>query len=117
MWIATRTVSYIFYDQETSAAHQDHIIAHELAHILKGHRGATTLATLDVGGLFSLLDPALIKTVLGRTDYTEQDEREAETVGTYLQQHANSYRPPTRSDEAYRITRTLLRRVLPQERS
>jgi hypothetical protein len=109
MWIATKTVSYVFYDPETSPAHQDHIIAHEFAHILKSHRGSTTLP-FGFGGLFSVLDPGLIKAVLGRTDYAERDEQEAEMVGSYLQAHANSYRPPTRSEEADRITRTLLRR-------
>ncbi|BCL31015.1 secondary metabolite protein [Streptomyces aurantiacus] len=103
-------MSYVFYDPETSPAHQDHIIAHEFAHILKGHRGSTTLPAPDGGGLLSLLDPALIAAFLGRTGYAEHDEQEAEMVGSFLQAHANSYRPPTRSEEADRITRTLLRR-------
>ncbi|MGY4936201.1 hypothetical protein ACWD7T_34990 [Streptomyces sp. 900116325] len=110
MWIATSTVSYVFYDPETSQAHQDHIIGHEFAHMLKGHRGSTTLPTPDAGGLLSLLDPALVRAVLGRTDYEEHDEKEAEMVGSFLKLHANSYRPPTTSPEADRITRTLLRR-------
>ena len=109
MWIATSTVSYIFFDPRTSPAHQDHIIAHEFAHILAGHHGSSTLPTPDAGGLLNLLDPALIRAVLGRTDYTHHDEQEAEMVGSFLQEHANSYRPPTRSEEADRITRTLLR--------
>ncbi|MGC3001427.1 hypothetical protein ACPF8X_24400 [Streptomyces sp. G35A] len=109
MWIATNTVSYLFYDPETSPAHQDHIIAHEFAHILKGHGGSTTLPEPAAGGLLGLLDPSLVKAVLGRTDYSERDEQEAEMVGSFLKAHTNSYRPPARSDKAYRITRTLLR--------
>lgn len=116
MWIATNTVSYVFYDPQTSPAHQDHIIGHEFAHILKGHRGSSTLATPAVSGLLGLLDPALVKAVLGRTNYTEQDEQEAEMVGSFLKEHANSYQPPSQSEEADRITRTLLRRGRPQER-
>lgn len=114
MWIATRTTSYVFYDPDTSPAHQDHIIAHEFGHMLKGHRGSSTLPPMNAGGLLDLLDPALIRAVLGRTDYVEHDEREAELVGSYLQEHANSYRPPTPQGlwhmaEADRIARTLLR--------
>ncbi|MFJ9963911.1 M48 family metalloprotease [Streptomyces avermitilis] len=114
MWIATRTASYVFYDPDTSPAHQDHIIAHEFGHMLKGHRGSRTLPTPDAGGLLTLLDPALIQAVLGRTDYAQHDEQEAEMVGSYLQEHANSYRPPSsqglwRTAEADRIARTLLR--------
>jgi hypothetical protein len=115
MWISTSTVSYIFFDPETSPAHQDHIIGHEFAHMLKGHRGSTTLPRPAAGGLLGLLDPALVKSVLGRTDYTEHDEQEAEMVGSFLKAHTNSYRPPARSEQADRITRTLLRGT-PQER-
>ena len=97
MWIATSTVSYIFFDPQTSPAHQDHIIAHEFAHVLAGHRGSSTLPTPDAGGLLNLLDPALIRAVLGRTDYAHHDEQEAEMVASFLQEHANSYHPPTRS--------------------
>ncbi|MFE3704539.1 hypothetical protein ACFXPE_03310, partial [Streptomyces scopuliridis] len=110
MWIATADMSYVFYDPETSPAHQDHIIAHEFAHMLKGHRGARTLPTPDGGGLLNLLDPALITAVLGRTDYAEFDERDAETVGSFLQAYVISHSPPPQSDSADRITRTLLRR-------
>lgn len=119
MWISTATVSYLFYDPETSPAHQDHIIAHELAHALMGHRGSTVLPTPDGGGLLSLLDPEFIQavlggsseiTALGRTDYTETDEFDAEMVGSLLQQHAIAYRPPSGSEETDRIARTLLRR-------
>jgi hypothetical protein len=109
IWIATSTVSYLFYDPETSPAHQDHIIAHEFAHILKGHGGSTTLTGPAAGGLLGLLDPSLVKAVLGRTNYSERDEQEAEMVGSFLKAHTNSYRPPARNDKAYRITRTLLR--------
>ncbi|MEU6756073.1 hypothetical protein [Streptomyces sp. NPDC046685] len=124
MWIATSTGCYLFYDPETSPAHQDHIIAHELAHALMGHRGMTTLLAPMAGGLLGLLDPGLIAAVLGpagggasilgRTNYSETDEFDAELVGSLLQQHANSYRPPSGSEEADRITRTLLRRGNPE---
>ncbi|MFI9568865.1 hypothetical protein [Streptomyces rishiriensis] len=111
MWIATSTVSYLFYDPETSPAHQDHIIGHEFAHMLKGHRSSSTLTTPAVGGLLGLLDPSLVETVLGRTDYTERDEQEAEMVGSFLKAHTDSYRPPARGEKADRITRTLLRGI------
>ena len=110
MWISTADESYVFYDPATSTAHQDHIIGHEYAHMLKRHRGSTTLPVPAAGDLLGLLDPNLVAAVLGRTDYSEHDEQEAELVGSFLQAHVNSYVPPARSEEADRITRSLLRR-------
>lgn len=38
LWIPATNVDYIFYDQNTHSLHQTHIILHELAHIVLGHR-------------------------------------------------------------------------------
>src|SRR5437764_2594450 len=37
-WISTAKADYILYQTETSKLHQDHIIVHELGHILAGHQ-------------------------------------------------------------------------------
>ena len=87
MWLATRDTHYVFYDPRTSRAHQDHIIAHEFGHILKDHRGGPTLPSKDGSGLISHIDPSVVRMVLGRTDYAEHDEMEAELIGCYLQAH------------------------------
>ncbi|MGW0737483.1 hypothetical protein [Streptomyces sp. NPDC002851] len=112
MWLATQDTHYVFYDPRTSRAHQDHIIAHEFGHILKDHRGGPELpgaSGKDGSGLISHIDPAVVRMVLGRTDYTAHDEKEAELIGSYLQAHANAYEPPP-SKEAAAVARTLLRR-------
>lgn len=36
-WIATSAADYIFYQAETTKPHQDHIILHELGHMLADH--------------------------------------------------------------------------------
>ncbi|MFC7303229.1 toxin [Streptomyces monticola] len=109
MWLATRDTHYVFYDPRTSRAHQDHIIAHEFGHILKDHRGGPTLPSKDATGLMTHIDPDVVRMVLGRTDYAEHDEMEAELIGCYLQAHTRGYEPPP-SEEAARVARTLLRR-------
>ncbi|MBZ0307039.1 MAG: hypothetical protein K8I82_13295 [Anaerolineae bacterium] len=38
LWVPGAKVDYIFYDQNTHSLHQTHIILHELAHIVLGHR-------------------------------------------------------------------------------
>ncbi|MFJ9616007.1 molybdopterin-dependent oxidoreductase [Streptomyces noursei] len=49
-------------------------------------------------------------TVLGRTNYAESIEREAEAIGSFLQAHVITSRPVPQSESADRITRALMRR-------
>ncbi|MDI3390382.1 hypothetical protein QIS99_29945 [Streptomyces sp. B-S-A8] len=116
MWLATRDTHYVFYDPRTSRSHQDHIIAHEFGHILKEHRGGPALRDKDAGALITHIDPAVVRAVLGRTDYAEHDEREAELIGSCLQAHTRRHAPHADTDvrpapgaDAARVARTLLR--------
>ncbi|MFH0246163.1 ImmA/IrrE family metallo-endopeptidase [Streptomyces sp. HK10] len=113
MYVATEGTNYVFYDPRTSPAHQDHIIAHEFAHILLNHQGGTTLPNAGASGLITLIDPAVVQMVLGRTDYDEEDEAAAEFVGSYLQAHVRSVgpvRPQTpEGSDVDRVAYTLLR--------
>ncbi|MGW7089989.1 hypothetical protein ACWGH2_41770 [Streptomyces sp. NPDC054871] len=106
MWLATDTSDHIFYDADTSTAHADVIIGHELAHMLKGHRDQGSPVG-DLGGLLPDLDPAVIRILLGRTQYTEPDEHEAEMLGSLLQEHVASCSTTAEDDDP--ISRTLLR--------
>ncbi|MFD7334855.1 hypothetical protein ACFV98_02480 [Streptomyces violascens] len=113
MWVATAKSHYIFYDPRTSVAHQDHIIAHEIAHILKRHEGERELPAEATEGLLTLLDPELIQTVLGRAQYDDAEELEAELVGTYLQAHVHFHQKYqvaiSDETESDRVARTFLR--------
>ncbi|MFE0171375.1 ImmA/IrrE family metallo-endopeptidase [Streptomyces sp. NPDC059002] len=92
MWIAWQDIDVIVYAADTSPAHQDHIIVHELAHILCGHRGSDEpLDQGAAGSLFPDLDPALVRDALYRTAYTDPQEREAEMLASlFLKQAAAS---------------------------
>ncbi|WP_431045556.1 hypothetical protein ACQUSR_29015 [Streptomyces sp. P1-3] len=110
MWIrTTEGVDYIFVHEMTSRAHQDHIIAHEVAHILCDHRGSLPLpqAAPIPDQLLTTLDPAVVKLILGRSTYEYQDEREAELIGSYLQRHV--HRPGVHIGGHDRVAETLLR--------
>jgi hypothetical protein len=88
MWIRTVAgIDYIFVHEKTSRAHQDHIIAHEIGHILRNHHGILDLPQAEpvADRLVSHLDPSVVKMMLGRTSYEYEDEKEAEMIGTYLQ--------------------------------
>lgn len=82
LWIATASADYIFYQAETTRVHQEHIILHEVGHILAGHEGHTD----DAVWAQSMPDisPGVIRRVLRRTSYDAAHEREAELVATII---------------------------------
>ncbi|WP_406139011.1 toxin [Streptomyces sp. NBC_01089] len=83
---------YVVYEMQTSRHHQEHIIAHELAHLICGHRTATRAHATTSGDaaalLFPDLDPALVRDLLYREHYSDVQEQEAEVmaflIGTRL---------------------------------
>lgn len=112
VWITTETADYILFQQETSKAHQGHIVLHELGHILAGHRSDeeddALLAELypDVEPEFLRdqypdLAPDAVRRALRRTSYDTEQEREAETVATIILEWASvldRIAPPRSSD-------------------
>ncbi|GAA2245022.1 hypothetical protein GCM10010232_35070 [Streptomyces amakusaensis] len=118
MWLrTTEGIDYIFVDEGTSRAHQDHILAHEMAHILRDHQGSLPLlppASLPeqnpvADRLVTTIDPAVVKMMLGRTSYEYRDEREAELIGSYLQRHVHGRGPGRSAGGHGRVAETLLR--------
>jgi hypothetical protein len=80
LWIATDRADHIFYDPGTSPLHAEHIVLHELAHILCDHSGSAGA----VARLLPDLDPATVRRVLGRVSYTTEQEREAEMLASLI---------------------------------
>ncbi|MGI5502176.1 ImmA/IrrE family metallo-endopeptidase [Lentzea sp. CA-135723] len=75
LWLAGDREDVVCYEQHTSALHQEHIILHELGHILHGHEGSETMSAL-----FPDLSGETVRTMLARQHETfgERAEREAE---------------------------------------
>lgn len=89
--MSTERADYILYPTTTTALHRQHILLHEVGHLLCGHTGADAGAdgvAIDAAGrqLMPNLSPELVRRVLGRTTYSEVEEREAELVATLLAQ-------------------------------
>jgi Zn-dependent peptidase ImmA (M78 family) len=55
LWIATDTADYLFYEESTSPVHHEHIILHELGHILCGHQGIVASGP-DAGARYSTIE-------------------------------------------------------------
>ncbi|MEV7419620.1 hypothetical protein [Streptomyces sp. NPDC089919] len=78
LWVGTDTVDYVFYEAQTSRLHQEHIVLHELGHILFGHN---SIEGQDSGSGAPV--------ILGqRTNYTTRQEQEAEMLASLIRVHA-----------------------------
>lgn len=108
LWLATETTDYVFYDTGISLPYAEIILGHEFAHMLKRHRGNSSVAAGDLGGLITDIDPSTVQLVLGRTRYNDPDEFEAEMLGSLLQEHVSTSRSAD-SRDTDPIARTLLR--------
>ncbi|MFD0277196.1 toxin [Kitasatospora sp. NPDC127111] len=86
MWVAARDEDLIFYDANTTSTHQEHIILHELGHIICCHRGAGWLDEETARLLFPNLDPDLVRDMLLRATYDDVQEQEAEIIAYLLSQ-------------------------------
>jgi hypothetical protein len=84
MWLSTRSSDYIFFESETSRFHAEHIVLHELGHLLSGHQMGIRDGGETLSGLLPSLDPSTIKRVLGRVSYTTDQEKEAETMASMI---------------------------------
>ncbi|WP_194815179.1 hypothetical protein [Nocardia sp. XZ_19_385] len=105
LWIAKRDSDVIVYGADTTQWHAEHIIAHELGHMLLGHgpESAEPEAPHSIAAISELL-PSIsaesITHVLGRTDYGTARERDAESFADLVMLEA--LRPPRRESLLHR---------------
>lgn len=88
VWVANTRADYIFYARDAPRPHQEHIILHELAHLLCGHESGPAEVELLRALLFPHLDQTLVRSALaalGRTRYDTRQEREAELLATLIE--------------------------------
>lgn len=97
LWLDVDGTDYIFFEADTSPMHQDHIILHELGHVLC-HRHGGGLDDETLRTLFPALDPALVRGALGRTRYSAVEEREAEIFAHLVLDRA--WRTPATAEPA-----------------
>ncbi|MFC3453381.1 ImmA/IrrE family metallo-endopeptidase [Amycolatopsis speibonae] len=90
---ATDRADYIFYTRDTSPLHQRHILLHELGHLLCGHVEGEMLPETVAAMVTPSLSVDLVRRVLGRTTYAQEQEKEAELVASLLMRRAVSTGP------------------------
>lgn len=78
IWFSTDEADVIIYQSQTTPSHQEHIILHEVGHIIAGHEGEAVGRTEPDGH-----EPVRVNR---RTAYDSTQEREAELIATILQE-------------------------------
>ncbi|MCQ4046554.1 hypothetical protein [Streptantibioticus rubrisoli] len=84
LWLATDTDDHIFFEPQTTWLHQEHIILHEIAHLLFDHYSLSARGTTELAGLFADLSPRTVKRLLARTSYSTVQEQEAEMLASLI---------------------------------
>jgi hypothetical protein len=98
----------IVYAENTSGFHQDHIILHEVGHMISQHRGRCVLSKDEAQRIAPDLTPAALAHLLERSG-GQAEEHEAETIAALIHQRARA-RPQLAIDlmppaDAQRLTR------------
>ena len=84
VWLSMPTADYVFYEPNTSALHRDHIVLHELGHLLREHEPSESMDEAVLRELFPGLAVDVVKRVLGRTSYSAVEEQEAEMIASIV---------------------------------
>jgi hypothetical protein len=123
MFVSTSRFDAIFYRADTSRPHQEHIIGHEIGHLLCQHTTAPVTDSEAIRLLLPDLDPALVQRMLSRSGYDATEEREAEIIASLISRKASRAaathqpNPPRAADEVVnRIARSLESRGATRER-
>ncbi len=90
VWVPAQHADYVFYEEATSPLHRDHIVLHEIGHLVCAHEARYDEALRYLARLLPDVEPETLSRVLAlrRSGYTVREEREAETfarvVGTRI---------------------------------
>ncbi|PBC83669.1 MULTISPECIES: ImmA/IrrE family metallo-endopeptidase [unclassified Streptomyces] len=95
IWLATDSADIIVVEADITPFHQDHIIAHELAHVLCAHSDSSKPDPEGMALLFPHLDVQRVIEVMGRSAYSTEDEQAAEIVASLILERVT--RPPRES--------------------
>lgn len=83
-WMGTATADYVFFEQNTSRLHQQHIVCHEIGHILRRHEPGKVLSSDLARVIAPGIEQGDVRRVLGRDCYDDDEEFEAELIATLI---------------------------------
>jgi hypothetical protein len=89
LWAATLNTDYVLVDDSASAWHQTLISLHEIGHIACGHASDGAWTHAEAAALLPHVNPAMLRAVLGRHEYTTPEERQAEAIAGLVLERAD----------------------------
>ena len=93
LWIAGAMADHVFYEEQTSPLHQEHIIVHEVSHLLCGHEPIPVTEGEWSQLLFLYLRRETTRRILRRAAYSSEEEREAELLASLILERTASALP------------------------
>lgn len=89
LWLATQADDHIFVEEGTSPPHREHIVLHEIGHMIFDHHPLEPGGdTAVVAPFLPDLDARLVERLLARARYSTRQEREAEILASLIQLEA-----------------------------
>ncbi|MEV0759437.1 hypothetical protein [Nocardia sp. NPDC050435] len=86
---------FVPFSKHTSQVHRHNIVLHELGHLLFGHNGITDVDRERSQAMFPDLDPDLVISMLQRTNYSDDQEKEAELFASVMGMKLATWSPKT----------------------
>ncbi|MER6126454.1 secondary metabolite protein [Streptomyces sp. NPDC001795] len=83
LWVAYPDEDHIWHVTATSQRHRLQVIFHEIAHMLLNHKGDSGVSAL-LAALPPEIAPTRVRAVFGRTNYSTDQEHDAELTATIL---------------------------------
>jgi len=93
LWVAGPSLDVVFYEEETSPLHQDHIILHEVGHMISQHRGRCVLSQQRAQRIAPDLTPVALAHLLDCSG-AQTEEQEAETIAVLIHQQTRIHPEP-----------------------
>lgn len=84
LWLATGTADHIFHANGVTPLHRQHIVLHEIGHMLCEHTDGNADAVGITNVLLPDLDPAMVARVLRRNGYHAREEKMAEMMASLI---------------------------------
>ncbi|MHB8645639.1 MAG: hypothetical protein ACYDAR_07610 [Thermomicrobiales bacterium] len=99
-WVAMPSVDVVVYDQYTTPLHQQHIILHELSHIICEHEGIDSSEKGLQSLLFAHIPVARLRT-LQDDQYSDGEEQEAEVLASLILERVSNAQTDSSISDPY----------------
>ncbi len=88
LWVPRTTDDLIMFEQDTSPLHQEHIILHELSHLLCDHHPVVLVDMELAGRMLPRLGTSTVYRALRRANYSSAEDQEAEVLASLILERA-----------------------------